>query len=573
MSAAEIKKEDIAGIECRFAVYVPPPDVGMPDRHYVKEVVHLKNGEIVRRLTAIENFKRPFYITKRGYRTYQQRKEWEDVNKLDKFTCRQCDLTSAIARALGRPGMKGSYKMIVQDPYVYGADIPSTALIKRACRKRYPDFVTPYSVAVLDTEADMIHGHEEIIMCSLTMKDKAVLGIQKSSLKGFVNPVERIHELIEKYLNNYTKADGTVVKYISERNLKIEIYEAENEFDLIRHVFQRAHEWKPDFMAIWNMYYDINKIVDCCKRNGVDPKILFSDPSVPDQYKFFKFHEGQTQKVSDSGKKQSLDFHRQWHSVFTPATFWVIDPMCLYKQIRIGAPEEDSYSLDFMLKKVLKLSKLKFSEADGYEKGEWHIFMQKFHMLEYAVYNLWDCISVELFDEATLDMQLSLAMQAVDSGFDVFNKMPRKIVEYLDEFIRPVGKIMGTTAAIMGSELDNLTLSNEGWIVTLNATQIVDNGICIFADAPHVRTRLRKNSGDLDVTGAYPNNGIVLNQSKETTRKELCDIDGIEEYVYRAQNMNLTGGATNASQYCREMFKAPNYSQMLDLFKQLHPAE
>ena len=563
MSTTEIKREDIAGVECRFVTYIHPPEPQLPDRHYVKEVLHLKNGQTVRRLNVIENYKRPFYITKPGYRTYKQRKEWEDVHKLDKFMCRQTDLSQAISAALGRPGAKGSYKMAVREPYVYGADIPSSTLIKRSYRKRFPDFVTPYSVAVLDTEADMVHGHQETIMCSLTMKEKAVIAIQKASLKGLVNPVPRIHELIDKYLGEFIKA----------RNITVEIYVAENEFDVFRHIFQRAHEWQPDFLAIWNMYYDIGKIINCCRKNGVDPKILFSDPSVPEPYRYFKFQEGQTQKVSDSGKKQSLDFHRQWHTVVAPASFYVIDPMCLYKQIRIGSPEEDSYSLDFMLKKVLKLSKLKFAEADGYEKGEWHTFMQKFYMLEYAVYNLWDCISVELFDEATLDMQLSIAAQAVDSGFDVFNKMPRKIVEYLDDYVKPMGKIMGTTSAEMVDEFNDLTLGVDGWIVTLSPVPIVDNGIFLFADAPHVRTRLRKNSGDLDVAGAYPNNGIVLNQSKETTRKELCSIEGIHESVFRAQNMNLTGGSTNASQYCREMFGAANYKQMLDLYRQLHPAE
>lgn len=77
----------------------------------------------------------------------------------------------------------------------------------------------------------------------------------------------------------------------------------------------------------------------------------------------------------------------------------------------------------------------------------------------------------------------------------------------------------------------------------------------------------------LDVTGAYPNNGIALNQSKETTKKELIEIVGVDEYIFRAQNINLTGGSTNGSQYAREMFKAAGYSQMLAVYKQMHPHE
>lgn len=457
----EIHKADIAAVECRFVQYVAPPDYSKPDRHYIKEIVHLKNGKTVPRLIYIENYKRPFYITKPGYRTYKQHKEWEDLHKVDKFTCRQCDLTNSIANALGKRGFRGSYKMVVRDPYVYGSDIPSTALIKRKYRKRFPDVVTPYSVAVLDTEADMIHGHKETIMCSVTMKDKAVIVIQKASLKGFSNPVDRIYKAIDKYLIN---GDEKISSALKNRNINFKVLIAENEFDIFKIIFQYIHEWKPDFLAIWNMHYDINKIIECCKKYNVDPKYLFSDPDVPDEYKYFKFQEGQSQKVSDSGKATSLDFHRQWHSVITPASYWVIDPMCLYKQIRIGAQEEESYSLDFLLNKVLKLSKLKFKEADAYEKAEWHIFMQSYHMIEYAVYNLWDCISVELFDEKTLDMQLSIAAQAVDSGFDVFNKMPRRIVEYLDDFIKPAQKVMGTSSDQMVDEINNKILGVDGWI-------------------------------------------------------------------------------------------------------------
>lgn len=565
----EIPLEEIAGRECRFTYYTPPPEPGMPDRHYVKEIVHKKNGEIVPRLVAIDNVKRPFYVTKPGFRKeYTQRKEWEEIAKLDKFKCRQFELPTAIARSLGEyPNPRNNLKQAVRSPYVYGADIPSTALIKRMYRKRYPNHVTPYSVAVFDIEADVVHGHKKILMASLTMKSRAVIAITKEALKGFPNPEENFRKALDKYIYN----DEKLGKLIAPRNLKVEFCIAENDFDVIKITFQRLHQWKPDFLAIWNMAYDIPKIMECCDKYGIPHKEIFSDPSVPPEYRFFKFAKGQSQKVSDSGKTSSLDYHRQWHSVFTPASFWVMDPMCLYKQIRIGAQEEESYSLDYMLGKVLKLSKMKFSQADGLEKEEWHAFMQKFHMIEYAVYNLWDCISVELFDEATLDMQLSLAAQSVDSGFDVFNKMPRKIVEYLDEFIKPYGRVMGTTSDQMSSELDEKTLSNTDWIVALNAIQIVDNGLCIFEDAPDIRTRLRRSNGDLDVTGAYPNNGIALNQSKETTKKELIDIVGVPEHIFRAQNMNLTGGSTNASQYVRTMMKGATHSEMLNLFHQLHP--
>lgn len=71
----------------------------------------------------------------------------------------------------------------------------------------------------------------------------------------------------------------------------------------------------------------------------------------------------------------------------------------------------------------------------------------------------------------------------------------------------------------------------------------------------------------LDVAASYPNNECVLNISKETTKREICDIEGISEEVYRMQGINLSGGRTNASEYCQTMFGLPTMDKMLMHYK------
>lgn len=61
----------------------------------------------------------------------------------------------------------------------------------------------------------------------------------------------------------------------------------------------------------------------------------------------------------------------------------------------------------------------------------------------------------------------------------------------------------------------------------------------------------------LDVSASYPWGEACLNISKKTTHLELIDIEGISEHVRRMQGINLSGGATNAVEFCTAMFGLP----------------
>ena len=71
----------------------------------------------------------------------------------------------------------------------------------------------------------------------------------------------------------------------------------------------------------------------------------------------------------------------------------------------------------------------------------------------------------------------------------------------------------------------------------------------------------------LDVSASYPNSEVAMNTSKETTVREITDIEGVPEEVFRLQNMGIAGGHDNAVLYCTTMFKFPNHQEMLELFR------
>ena len=66
----------------------------------------------------------------------------------------------------------------------------------------------------------------------------------------------------------------------------------------------------------------------------------------------------------------------------------------------------------------------------------------------------------------------------------------------------------------------------------------------------------------------YPSDGTSANVAKETTSKELLEIEGIPQEVFMLQNINLFFGRVNSLEYCNTMHNMPNmYTLLNDVIK------
>lgn len=442
------------GKECMFSVYVPPPDFGMPDMHLVKENIHNEDGTITPNVRFLHNFSRPFWTTKKGFQLHSQKKEWELLDNLIEGKSTQSMLVDNAAKALGQGWFKGNLRKLSASPYLYGADILSTAIIKKTYQDKYPGLQSKYSVAVFDTETDVLNGTGQVIIATLTMKNFCFTAVVKSFLEGVINIEERVNRSMDKYLG----------EYVTSRNIQSQIVVVNTELDAIAACINKAHELKPDFLAIWNIAFDIEKVIEACERRQVDPKVIFSDPAVPKEYQHFKYVKGPTIKVTESGKTTPIKPAAQWHTVYCPSSFYIIDAMCVYKHSRIGKPEEQSYSLDYILNKELGIRKLKFEEANHLKGLQWHEFMQTHHKIEYIIYNRFDCISMELLDEKTSDLSLTLPLFSGFSDFANFKSQPRRTVDKLHYYCLSKGRVIGTTSSEMSGDMDLSTTELTGWI-------------------------------------------------------------------------------------------------------------
>lgn len=541
-------KSDILGLECKHVNYAKArakhqgstPD----DFHLVKEIVHLKDGRRVPRVRGFVNVERPFWIVKEGHQKYKEYREWESIDKLTRYSCTQADLVPRIKKALSIPYSTAySVRALASGPkgqYIYGADISSTALLKRKYMDKWPDLVSENSVAILDLETDVVKGTEDPIYGALTFKDKAVLCATREfvadvpdfesamidyfyrripdALPKVIKVVELVSGKKSEYKNvddflSATKGKLTVeqieqglsvgspvtingfefYKAPIDRGIKLEVIVCDGPLDLVTKLIAKAHEWMPDILAIWNINFDIPKIISTIEKYGGNIHDIFSDPCVPRSFRNVYYKEGPSKKVTQGGKEMPLHWVERWHTLYCCASFYVVDQAAIFATLRFSNGKEPTYGLDAILKKHAGIAKLKNEEADKYEGLDWHIYMQsKAHMkMEYGVYCLFDCISCEILDEMpnVRDLSQQFSLQCGHSDYSDFPRQPRRIVDDMHFTCINDGYVIGTTPSDLTSEFDLKTHNIRGWIVTLPAHLLTDNGLQNIKGLPNVRSK------------------------------------------------------------------------------------
>ena len=561
--------EKIKGIECRFVVHRPTKDADIPDIHLIKEVVHYEDGRIVPRIKLVENYQRPVYITKINHRTHSQKKEWEHVSKLDKHMCTQSKLRDKIAQILGKSWSRETQRELQNSPYVYASDITSTAYIKNSYKRKYPDLETGSTVCTYDIETNVRSKEKEILMASACFENKAMVWVSEHFLEGHLQPQAKFEQIIDKHLSKYKS------KY------SFELIVCKNELEVIVKSFKQVHAWTPDFLAIWNMDFDIPKIEERLKAHNVYPGDVFCDPSIPKDRKWYRYKRGMDKMVTASGTHKPKPPSSQWHTLFCLASFYVIDAMCTYRLLRLSDQEQESYKLNFILEKELGERKLNFDEASHLQDEDWHAFLQEKYKFEYIAYNIFDSLGMLELDAVTTDLKFKLPSSVGVSEFSRADSFPKKAHDDIHFEYMYEGYISGTVGKVEEplqkneeeeepDEFDvededlNDTLGLKGWIMTL-ASYLSALGLPVISEDPNLPSGFRYMVFDSDSVSAYPRATCAANVSKETTVFEIINIEGIDETEFKMQNLNSILGPCNAIEYCVKMYGMPKPEELLNL--------
>ena len=554
--------------------YCPSRFNDTDDAVVVKRYKVLPDGTRIPEMKVHENVQRSYWLTKPAYRKHDDGKlEYEYLNRLDHHRSNQRQLVKNIQRKLGMmPNRQTQLRQLCNSPYIYGVDKDITCIVNDNYKKGFPD-VEPFDAEVgcMDTETNVVDGSGDLIIMSFYHGNKAIVAIHESWVTDKRTGPKEYKEFIDAN-----------VPEVAELNIDVEVVFCETPAECIISVINRAHEWKPDIIGFWNINFDMPLVMSTLEKEGHDLADIFSDPSVPTQFRYFKYKEGQTSKLTDSGKYMPLAPSQQWHTVLTPASFYFIDPSSTYRCLR-RQKSEPSYALDPITRKEVGSGKLKPKGLEHMENApegtlKWHYNMQKFHKMWYAAYALVDVIQPVRMDRKTNDLSKKLPTLSMGSHYKDFNSNPRRLCDQLHQFFLGKGAVVGTTGAEMESPLDKHIPASKDWIVTLEAPIIEDFGLRLL-DADYKENPIRKgmrlskmfiHNADLDIVSTYPILGMVFNIARETAMFETCKIEGLGYHPYREFGINLTAGKANSMVIGEEVFGLKGFADQLEDFEKAH---
>lgn len=599
MTTVERKR---TGTQCRNVVYFQnAPKKNTPhsekienrdiDLHLVKITDYFDDGTKERKVKLIKDFKKTFWICDSRNRNHKQKKERFPIKDCIEYQCTKKEMVNEIMSALGMRnfGQRIDIQEVLRGPYVYGTDLSTSAELKYKLNstplasetKEFAD------VAAFDVETNIRNKDkwEWTEVASLTMKETVVTVVDINFIRDkFPNmtkeqALKRLYEYDDIYLGEIN----------AERGIKQEFYVVDSEIEIFETLFKRAHEIKPDFIVGWNVDYDIRRTIDACKRADMRVCDLLSDPSVPEDLRFFDYNPGQDSKLTKDGKWKNLANYEKWPMVNAPSSFTFADSMCYYYGSRKHKGKLPRYTLDYVLgiefpdevkdptnekeveraKRNRKIRKLKFEESkELVGTVDWHIFMQTHFPFEYVIYNKFDCIALEYLDEQTMDIRHSLVAGCRKSDYKDFESEPKRLANDMHWFNLERGYAYGTGGKNNEIDLDSELIGRDDWIITLRADLLIAEGNNYFQSAPGLKTYIYRDNADIDVTSSYPNGNSALNTSRETMTKELIDIEGVPEQFRRESGINMSGGFVNSVEIAQQILSAPSMVEMLKLYRE-----
>ena len=544
--------------------YVKNPSIDS-DAVVIKEYIYPTEETVTPEpnIRILQDPKRKFAVTKPVYRTYDHKKEWEDLAAVDWYTTYNKDMSKDIYRALHGKNPYGyvKYRQLTNSPYVYGSDIGIETLIKHNYTEnlsRVGYKPVPPTVGMLDIETSVLSDGEEIIMITVTHEKHVYTAI----LSSFFQTIDRSGQSVSCSITELEHMSQSVLKEcIDTYGFTFTYHVAETPQELIFWIWDRIHENHTDFIGVWNIDFDIPKIMKALEDEGIPPEDILSHPDVPKGYRHCYYRQDPT---------KDGHFSRKWHWLSTSGTAQFYDAMCLYSILRTHTDGLlPTYKLDAILKRHNFGGKLKFTsdipDTDYMSNIDWHRYMQKNKPYEYIIYNQYDTISVQMLEWETSDV-VAMYLLIGDSHLKDYTRQSRRSADVLHFECIKLNKVCSTVGESMIGPHDDLIPKKDGGTV-LRPERTHDLGMKALKDLPHITTMLHPFTGDLDFSQMYPTVIISGNMSQETKKSTLIDIEGFRmEHVQTISSM-LISPYENAVSIGSTYFGLPSYTDLLDAYK------
>lgn len=559
--------KELQGRVCKHSNYSVSKRRNGFDLTCLKVTNVFKDGTRENKLIAIENYKQPIWIVKPKYRTFKQYKDYIEEYKCREYRTPRCRIGyTAKNQLFNNPDRKATERDARSTPFVFGVDQTTCVHVKQRFFDKYQSTqeTEPYTLAAYDVETCMFDPDGPIIMASVSMKKKAYFAAVRSWFpdKDDETILRKLKEAEDKWLRTHLDRRECVVEYelfdtagqVAEANVK------------------KFHEYNPDWVISWNARYDMEKTEEALSKENYDLDDVYSDPSIPDEYKRYYFDKGRTHKVKENGDKTSLEPQEQFPVVKGMSGWQWFDGMSAYAIKRFAAGKLEKYSLEFIAEREGVPGKLYTEEGNHMGPGSpsWHRYMQKEYPYLYCMYNICDNFAIEEIDEKSNDYSLTLPLLLGPSELNDFVSQPRMISNKLAFLCRDLKYVWGSTPASRDMTIKNNLPTLDNWIALLDTEKNAEVGKPVFEGLADVISQGRSDTSDIDVEGAYPTGGMTQNVSNKTTMLEAVQIQGADPMKFREIAINYTSSPeANAVQLSQDLFRFPGFKDMEQVFLDL----
>lgn len=528
---------------------------------------HVETGE--KELFCIKNPKIKVWVTKPALRNHSRKKEYADLREVDEVQTRYNEIATHIGPMVGIYARNNNFyntKKVLASPYVYGADVDICVRVRIAFNTVTPKKIPYLNVGNFDIETSVLGDNRIIVISFIDGSGKAYCGCLKDFLKSNES-VEDIKSRYEKKVRqNFEQAISPKVKSMLEKHpITVEWKILDEELDLIKWIFEKIHFHKPDYITIWNMGFDIPKLLERLQFLEVDPAEIMCHPDVPKKYRKVEY--------APSRMKQNDHIVDRWDWFYLTGYTQFIDAMCLYGRLRKAKGRDISYRLDYIGAKEIGAGKLDFGQ------NKTHYEMQVNDGVGYTVYNLVDSEILNLMNLKTKDLDQFVNLLGLSNPED-FNKQSVMLKNYYFDWLQPKGKVPPSVGESLEIPSDRYIVNRGGLVINVNNT--FGTGVAIIKENKQL-TRVMKFVFDIDAKSLYPSITEATNCSKETKVTTVLHIDNsgrigkvnvddvempdtlffnVEDFfnhaIFAFENSVMLGN---------RYFELPSYQEMTNIFK------
>ena len=402
-----------------------------------------------KQLNIIPEPKMDIYFEKPEYRNHTYNLSYQDINKLDRYTCKYSNIPFEIAKNAGESGKQflqnimdtrnfSELRRINLYPYAFGHDYDIRTYYRFKFNECFAnDREKHITKSFLDIEADSIevkgfpNAKADCPIDLVTVIDSDKKDVYTFALVGREYKEKDLSFLSGEELKQKQKEEETKRKLYEHRlkeekelmddldGLNEELHELfdevygvmnyhqyfyTNEAKMLVHLFQLINTLKSDFMFIWNISFDIPYILDRLEYLGLDPKEVICNKEFPVKQCYFK--------------KDTRNFDIKNKSDFFYVSSYTVyyDQMVLYAANRKSKGELRSTKLNYIAKKELNDEKVDYSE-EGHIKTLGYRNYRKYYIYNIKDVLLQSGIEDKVHDAETLYIKSTQNLTSYDSVF------------------------------------------------------------------------------------------------------------------------------------------------------------